>query len=256
MAKPAFSGRILSLRKTKLGESDLIITALCQDGSLLRGVAKGARKPTSQFASRLEVFSVCDCLIAQGRSLHVFSEARCASPHLALRSEIDRNAAASPVVEALAATAHEDLEIPSLFDMSCAALDRLEGVDIELAPSISAAFLLKLVAMLGFRPSLSECICCAQPVDAASCDATLAFSFSYGGVVCPHCANAFETTRVDPRVVSWSQALLCSTFEQVEALRMLPESSFAVLHFMQTWLRENLSTNLKSLSFLLSCGLF
>ena len=110
--------------------------------------------------------------------------------------------------------------------------------------------------MLGFRPSLSECICCAQPVDAASCDAMLAFSFSDGGVVCPHCANAFETKRVDPRVVSWSQALLCGTFEQVEALRMLPESSFAVLHFMQTWLRENLSTNLKSLSFLLSCGLF
>lgn len=256
MAKPAFSSRTLSLRKTKLGESDLIITALCEDGSLLRGVAKGARKPTSQFASRLEVFSVCDCLIAQGRNLHVFSEARCVRPHLALRSEIDRNATASPIVEALAATAHEDLEIPRLFAMSCTALDRLENVDLELAPSITAAFLLKLVAMLGFRPSLSECICCAQPVDAASCDGTLAFSFSDGGVVCPHCANVFETTRVDSRVITWSQALLGSTFNQVESLRMLPESSFAVLHFMQTWLRENLSTNLKSLSFLLTCGLF
>ncbi|MGN0262254.1 MAG: DNA repair protein RecO [Eggerthellaceae bacterium] len=256
MAKPAFSSRTLSLRKTKLGESDLIITALREDGSLLRAVAKGARKPTSQFASRLEVFSVCDCLVAQGRNLHVFSEARCISPHLALRSQVDRNAAASPVVEALAATTHEDLEIPRLFDMSCAALDRLEDVELGLAPSITAAFLLKLVAMLGYRPSLSECICCGQPVDAAVSDGTLSFSFSDGGVVCRHCANAFETTRVDSRVVSWSQALLGSTFKQVEALHMLPESSFAVLRFMQTWLRENLSTNLKSLSFLLSCGLF
>lgn len=256
MAKPAFSCRTLSLRKTKLGESDLIITALCEDGSLLRGVAKGARKPTSQFASRLEVFSVCDSLVAQGRSLHVFSEARCVRPHLALRSQVDRNAAASPIVEALAASAHEDLEIPRLFDMSCAALDRLEYVEIRLAPSITAAFLLKLVAMLGYRPSLSECICCGQPLDAPGCNGTLAFSFCDGGVVCPHCANAFETTRVDSRVISWSQALLGSTFGQVEALGMLPESSFAVLHFMQTWLRENLSTNLKSLTFLLSCGLF
>lgn len=256
MAKPALYCRTLSLKKTKLGESDLIISVLCEDGSLLRGVAKGARKPTSQFASRLEIFSVSDCLIAQGKNLHVFSEARCLSAHLGLRTQIDLNAAASPIVEALSATAHEGLAIPRLFDMSCAALDWVEKVDAEFAPSITAAFLLKLVSMLGFRPSLSECVCCAGSLDDRESGSTCSFSFFDGGVVCAQCASALETTRIDRSVIAWSQILLSSKFEQVAEIEMAPNASFAVLHFLQTWMRENLSTNLKSLSFLLACGLF
>lgn len=256
MAKPAFSCRTLSLKKTKLGESDLIITALREDGSLMRGVAKGARKPTNQFASRLEIFSVCDCLVAEGKSLNIFSEARCTGAHLKLRSEIERNVAALPVVEAIAACTHEDLEIPRLFDMSCAALDALENVDVRFAPSLTAAFLIKLVALIGYRPSFTECIGCSSPMECRVENATVAFSFFDGGVICPSCASAFETTRVDQAVITWSEILLTSTFSQVVEYEMDPQASFAVLHFLQTWFRENLSANLKSLTFLLSCGLF
>lgn len=256
MAKPAFSCRTLSLKKTKLGESDLIVTALREDGSLLRGVAKGARKPTNQFSSRLEIFSVCDCLVAQGKSLDVFSEARCLEPHLRIRSEIDRNIAASPVVEAIAACTHEDLEIPRLFDMSCAALDAIENVELSLAPSLTAAFLVKLVALIGYRPCFSSCVGCSEPIALQDAGASVAFSYFDGGALCPACANAFETTRIDPNVLAWSETLLNSTFSQVVDYGMDPQSSFAVLHLMQVWFREVLSANLKSLSFMLTCGLF
>ena len=64
------------LRRTKLGESDVICTLLSSDGSQIRAVAKGARKPSSSFASRLEVCSVCDLLLCQGKSLDIVKEAR------------------------------------------------------------------------------------------------------------------------------------------------------------------------------------
>ena len=76
MARPTYTARVIVVRKTKLGESDLILTLLAEDGSQLRAVAKGARKPKSSFASRLELFSVADVLCARGRSLDVVSEAR------------------------------------------------------------------------------------------------------------------------------------------------------------------------------------
>ena len=76
MARPTYTARVIVVRKTKLGESDLILTLLAEDGSQLRAVAKGARKPKSSFASRLELFSVADVLCAKGRSLDVVSEAR------------------------------------------------------------------------------------------------------------------------------------------------------------------------------------
>lgn len=76
MSQPTYGARGIVLRKTKLGEGDLVVTLLSEDGSQLRAVAKGARKSTSPFASRLELYSVADALLARGRSLDIVKEAR------------------------------------------------------------------------------------------------------------------------------------------------------------------------------------
>ncbi len=59
MAGQSFWVRGLVLRKTKLGESDLIVELLNDEGCLVRAVAKGARKPKSSFASWATRWSFC-----------------------------------------------------------------------------------------------------------------------------------------------------------------------------------------------------
>lgn len=61
--------------RVKLGEADLILTLLSSDGSLVRAVAKGARKPTGKLAGRTQLFSEGKYLIAKGRTLDVVCEA-------------------------------------------------------------------------------------------------------------------------------------------------------------------------------------
>ena len=56
--------RAIVLDRTKLGETDLILTLLAEDGSQRRAVAKGARKPGGRLAARVELFSECDLLLA------------------------------------------------------------------------------------------------------------------------------------------------------------------------------------------------
>ena len=52
MASPrTYRTRAIVLDKTKLGESDLILELLAENGSLVRAVAKGARKPGSRLAA-------------------------------------------------------------------------------------------------------------------------------------------------------------------------------------------------------------
>ena len=101
MAQSTYNARVLVLRKTKLGESDLILSLLAQDGSQIRAVAKGARKPTSQFSSRLELYSQADVLLAQGRSLDIVKEARLVAGNAALRESMELAACAAPIVELL-----------------------------------------------------------------------------------------------------------------------------------------------------------
>ena len=97
MAQPTYSTRALVLRRTKLGESDLILTLLSEDGSQKRAVAKGARRPKSSFAARTEPFCVIDALCATGRSLDILKEARLVAAHDALRCNLEASAAAAPV---------------------------------------------------------------------------------------------------------------------------------------------------------------
>lgn len=244
------------LKKTKLGESDLILSCLKDDGSQLRAVAKGARKPTNPFATRLDLFAVDDLLLAHGRNLDVVSEARLVQAHLPLRMEIDRAAAASPVLEALDRTTHEDLELPRAFDMAVSVLDHMDRAEAFGSPALTAAFLVKLFSLLGLQPSLKECIACGEPIDAGTAADDIDFSYLDGGVLCPTCAPAHESVRVPAATIAWVQAMRASTFDEIEALGVDPAVSFAVLHLCHRWLREHMGMNLKSMNYLLTCGLF
>ena len=131
MASRSYSVRALVLRRTKLGESDVICTLLSCDGSQIRAVAKGARKPSSSFASRLEVYSVCDLLVCQGKTLDIVKEARLLEGNEHLRRDYALMEAASPMVEILDKTTQVGLEDERLFPMTCVALKALKAANLE-----------------------------------------------------------------------------------------------------------------------------
>lgn len=55
--------KVLVLDKTKLKETDLILTMLDERGRQVRAVAKGARKPGGRLAARCELFCTVDMLL-------------------------------------------------------------------------------------------------------------------------------------------------------------------------------------------------
>ena len=63
------------LRTHKLGEADRIITLLTRQHGRVRAVAKGVRRTTSRFGSRLEPFTHVDLQLAEGRNLDVVTQA-------------------------------------------------------------------------------------------------------------------------------------------------------------------------------------
>ena len=70
MAK-AYNERCIVLKHTKLGETDAIVTMLASDGSQVRAVAKGLRKPGNRIGARLELFCEADLLLHEGKSLDI-----------------------------------------------------------------------------------------------------------------------------------------------------------------------------------------
>src|SRR5450756_700314 len=84
---PSYPLRALVLRKTKLGEADLILTLLADDGRQVRAVAKGARKTKSRIGARAEPFTVLDLLLHEGRTLEVIGEAEIVASNDRIRQD-------------------------------------------------------------------------------------------------------------------------------------------------------------------------
>ena len=252
MASPTYSARVIVLRKTKLSESDLILTMLSSDGSQIRSVAKGARKPSSPFSSRLELFSSCDVLLARGRNLDIVKEARLVSSCEHIRRSVERASCAAPAAEVLERVSEQGLCYPKLFDMTQTALCALDRCTLEHAPAICAAHLLKAFAFTGFLPTFSRCCICGGALDARG---SASFSMADGGAICPACSSP-DAIVVPAVSLTWGHALLHAKFSQVAEMEIDQASVFSVLHLAQGWSTHHLSSRLKSLEFLVSCGLF
>ena len=239
MAQPTYSLRALVLRRTKLGESDLILTLLSEDGSQKRAVAKGARRPKSSFAARTEPFCVIDALCATGRSLDILKEARLVAH----------------VAELLARMSQRDLANPRLFQSAMRMLDAMDGADDSHRAALSAAELLKILAFSGLRPSLEICVGCGEPV-ALTEGARLPFSAAGGGVLCESCRGLDESVLVDAGTLCWAQDFLTTPFDAIAEGPADLSASFAVLHLVQDLVRAHIGSSLKSLEFLFTSGLF
>lgn len=251
--------RAIVLRKTKLGESDLIVTLLAEDGRQVRAVAKGARKPQSPFSSRLELFAQVDLLLARGKSLDIVKEARLVDAYRGLTADMEHAAAAAPMADLAARLCQPGLESPRLFALTASAFSHAQAADAAGALALCAAYLLKAFSFAGFRPSFRRCVTCGDELVLANADADrslVAFSAAEGGVVCARCLLFSDSTRVASEVLSWADYLLMNTFDDILAARPPMRVVFEVLHLCQAWVREHVGARMKSLDFLFTCGLF
>ncbi len=72
---PTYRDEAVVLRTYPLGEADRIVTMLGKNRGKIRAVAKGVRRTSSRFGSRLEPFMVVDLQCYEGRSLDVIQQA-------------------------------------------------------------------------------------------------------------------------------------------------------------------------------------
>ncbi|MDO4182382.1 MAG: DNA repair protein RecO [Coriobacteriia bacterium] len=250
MAQPTYTADCLVLNKTKLGETDLILTCLAADGQQLRFVAKGARKPSSSFSSRLELYAVAHVLLARGKSLDICKEARLVQGNTAIRRSLEKATAAAPMAQLLARVSQDGLENPKLYDMTLAALECMEHAPDNKSTLLCAAHLLKTFAFCGLAPSLHVCVGCGSTV--AEEGGGVRFSFQEGGVVCASCKAHVPAQEVPQALLQWADLLLHTRFADIAQLQANAQVESALLALCQSWNQAHLGSPLKALDFLIT----
>ena len=256
MASNTYKTRAIVLRKTKLGETDLIVTVLKEDGSLGKLVAKGARKPTSSFAARLELYRTVSVLCAVGRNLDIVKEARLDGDGWPDSPELEQTLCAAPIAELLSYIAQEDLEHERLFDLASSAFAHIAASDAATGSALCGAALLKIVSLAGFKPELSHCVQCGNAVVESPGTYSVRYSLDDGGPLCESCQAQSNSVLLERDTLAWCHALLYSTFDDIASNPCSGDAAFSVLHFASQWIMVHVGKRLKSLDFMMSSGLF
>jgi DNA repair protein RecO (recombination protein O) len=196
---PLYKEQGIVLRSVKLGEADKIVTILTQGSGKIRAVAKGVRRTSSKFGARLEPFTHVSLLLYQGRNLDTVTQAEIVSPFRAIRGDFALIAAGETMLEAVDRVAEEHERNVRLFLLLLAGLRTLEEGPADGA-AVAESFLLKLLSLSGFRPSLSACAVCSAPGTHEW------FAASQGGVVCAGCVE-HDAGRVSAPAVRWLDGL-------------------------------------------------
>ena len=176
-----FRDRGVVLRTIRLGEADRIVTLLTEQHGKVRAVAKGVRRTTSKFGSRLEPLTHVALLGWQGRGdLDTVNQVEVLDTNRAVREDLDRMATAMSMLEVVDQVAQERHANPRLYEMLVGALAAL---GIRNSPVVAPAFFLKVLVLEGSAPVLDSCASCGEDDPAQ----LVAFDLSEGGVLCRRC---------------------------------------------------------------------
>lgn len=182
-----YEDRAIVLRTYSLGEADRIVVMLGEGHGRIRGVAKGARRPRSRFASLVESGNRLKVRLWRGRSeLDTLTSAesldvgKATLERLRLRENLAQVSRAMAMLEATERVALDRTSTPALYDLL---LRGLSSLTTHPSPHSVGAFLWRLAQVEGI---VSEAGCCALCGERRR---LVALDVNAGGLTCEECRS-------------------------------------------------------------------
>ncbi|TAK68949.1 MAG: DNA repair protein RecO [Actinomycetota bacterium] len=179
---PVYRDDAVVLRTQRLGEADRIITLLTRTHGRVRAVAKGVRRTSSRFGSRLEPFGHVDAQLYVGRSLDTVTQVESLTAFGAtLAGDYPRWTAGTAMLETAERLTPEEREPATQQYLLLVGGLRALVSGQHAAGLVLDAYLLRSLAIAGWSPSFDRCARCG------SAGPHRAFSLGSGGAVCADC---------------------------------------------------------------------
>lgn len=151
--------RAVVLRETNFRDQSRICSLYSRDFGRLSVIIKGARNPKNRLCGLFSAGNILDVVIYRksGRELQLASDATLVASPLMAEPDMERFAALYRIIDVVKQATAEHEHNPQLFTLLAATLQSLyqQGSNNLL---LTAWFLLRLVSLLGFQPSLRQCV--------------------------------------------------------------------------------------------------
>ncbi len=165
------------LKSYDYGDSSRIVRLFTRDMGLISFMAKGAKRNKSRTLNLTEPFVEGEFNLNEGKTMYYIKDGEIVNSHLGLRKSIQYLTCANYMVEIMEQVLIDDSD-ENLYDLFSAAINACEKSEKVFLPRIMSAFLMKLVSILGFRPTLGRCVNCGKMLD------SFRFDLEQGGMIC------------------------------------------------------------------------
>lgn len=179
----------INLKSYNLSESDKIIVMYSKEKGLIKGVAKGVKKPKSKLGARMDLLVANQLMLYKGKNLDTICEARALNTFKKSRQNMDKLFYSMYVSEIVNNFGVEDDPSSSeIYDLLYKALEKIADAKNKKDILISIIkFQLKIMQISGFGVELDTCLCCREQILAED----MYFSSKMGGVICKDCNEHF-----------------------------------------------------------------
>jgi DNA repair protein RecO (recombination protein O) len=146
----------LILRTRPLTDTSLIVHWLTPDLGRIATVARGARRPKSPFAGKLDLFYEAALSLQRSRrsELHLLREVLLRDTHARLREDLGHVQQASYAAALIEQTTEMETPLPEVFTLMASFLKHL--ADRPPRPQTLFAFEVKLLSELGLQPDYEK----------------------------------------------------------------------------------------------------
>lgn len=175
----------INLKSYNLSESDKIIVMYSKEKGLIKGVAKGCKKPKSKLGARMDLLVANRLMCYKGKNMDTICEANALNTFKNSRQDIDKLFYSMYVSEIVNNFGVEDDPCSGeIYDLLYKTLEKIAGAKDKKEVLIGVIkFQLKIMEISGFGVELDTCLCCREQI----LDQNMYFSSKMGGVVCEEC---------------------------------------------------------------------
>ena len=210
----SFVTNAINLKSYNLSESDKIIVMYSKEKGLIKGVAKGVKKPKSKLGARMDLLVANTLMLHKGRNLDTICQAEVVNSFYKTRQDIDKIFYSMYVTEVVHNFGIEDDPCSEkIYNLLYETLNTISTSENKVEILIAVIkFQLKMMIESGFSIELDCCLHCHHLIE----DETMYFVPNLGGIICKNCAQkiSYHKKQLPYKLRDFFKQMSINSFDQ------------------------------------------
>lgn len=190
--KESFVTDAINIKTYPLSDYDNIVVMFSRERGLIKGIAKGVKRPKSKLGARMQMLVANKIMLKNGRNFDTICEAQALNTFNKLRTNLDKLTYSMYLTEIISSFCtdgdEENTNNEKIYELFYGILENIANSQNKTEILLNVIkFQLKFMSLIGLGAELKVCLKCGCKLEDGGY-----FSVASGGVVCKDCKGGSD----------------------------------------------------------------